>query len=286
MYTLRNSRLSVSILDPVADVARQGSRYCTGGYIWQVTDADQNHLLAGPKYPDPNPDTFNGQGAPDMFMDTLGGETAPVGELVGCIGVGVVRRTSPFEPFSVRHNPEVVAFLTWDVQISDTSIIMRAEHTFGAWSYALKREVILTDRTVDSRTSVRNTGAADLPIRWFPHPFFPPNPDGVQCRLSIPVSVPENPGFVLDARGWIRLRPEHDWNRGCIQALDYDKSAPSLSVTQRHPKTGQITMAVSYAPSYMPIWGNANTFSVEPYHSAKLAAAEQDAWSVRYTFGL
>ncbi|NJN82715.1 MAG: hypothetical protein HC802_10870 [Caldilineaceae bacterium] len=72
MFTLANEQLSVSLLDPVADRARLGSRYCVGGYIWQVTDAAKGALLAGPLYPHPAPNTFDGQGAPDMFLTPLG----------------------------------------------------------------------------------------------------------------------------------------------------------------------------------------------------------------------
>jgi hypothetical protein len=250
-----------------------------------VSGSAGEHLLAGPKYPDPEPDTFNGQGAPDMFMDTLGGEEAAVGDLVGCIGVGLVRRTSPQEPFSVRQNPQVEEWLTWRVQQTGESITMSADGAFGEWAYALTREVSLTGKTITSRTRVQSTGRAELPIRWFPHPFFPPTRDGVQCKLSIGMTLPESPGFALDEEGWIRLRPEHNWRRGCYQALDYDASATSLSVLQRHDRVGQIRMDVNYRPSYLPIWGNANTFSIEPYHSATLGQGEQDDWTVRYTFG-
>ncbi len=66
MYTLQNNHLTVDILDPVADQARFGTRYCTGGYIFQITDAQHGPLLTGPTYPD----SFNwldGQGIPDAF---------------------------------------------------------------------------------------------------------------------------------------------------------------------------------------------------------------------------
>ncbi len=39
MITLANDSLEVQFLDPVADRARFGVRYCTGGYIFQVRDA-------------------------------------------------------------------------------------------------------------------------------------------------------------------------------------------------------------------------------------------------------
>ncbi|MBN1401548.1 MAG: hypothetical protein JXA74_11965 [Anaerolineae bacterium] len=283
MYTLSNDQLTVSILDPVADVARMGSRYCTGGYIWQVTDGRLGELLAGPRYPDPNPDAFNGQGAPEMFMAALG-EDAPLGGLVGCIGVGAVRRTSSVEPFSVRHNPEVAEFLRWDVEVEEAAITMYAHGRHGGWGYGLERLVTLTERTLVSQTTLENRGVLSVPIRWFPHPFFPPTVDGVQCRFATAVTLPENPGFQMEAEGWIRYKPEHDWGRGCFQALGFDAPEDGLRFVQKHPKVGQVAVETDYVPAYLPIWGNANTFSVEPYHEDTLSEGEAARWSVTYRF--
>ena len=61
MYSIANASLSVSILDPVADQQRFGTRYCTGGYIFQVDDSQHGALMSGPTYPD-RYDPFNGQG--------------------------------------------------------------------------------------------------------------------------------------------------------------------------------------------------------------------------------
>ena len=173
MYTLENEGLSVAILDPIADRERLGSRYCVGGYIYQVTDHEHGELLTGPQYPAPYPDTFDGQGAPDMFFTPLGAEAAAVGSDIGVIGVGLVRRTSPIEPFSVRHNPEVSDFLPWTVEVSTAAITMHTEQHFRDWAYHLTRRVTITGRTLDSVTEIASTGSAVLPVRWFAHPFFP-----------------------------------------------------------------------------------------------------------------
>ena len=63
MYTLANDTLEVSILDPLADRERFDTRYCTGGYIFQISDTSHGDLLSGPTYPD-DFDWFNGQGRP------------------------------------------------------------------------------------------------------------------------------------------------------------------------------------------------------------------------------
>ena len=66
MYSLKNESLEVSILDPLADQQRFGTRYCTGGYIFQVVDPKLGDLLSGPTYPD-SFNVFDGQGIPDAF---------------------------------------------------------------------------------------------------------------------------------------------------------------------------------------------------------------------------
>ena len=51
-YYLGNDDLTVSILDPIADRERMGTRYCTGGYIFQAADRIHRYLMSGPTYPD------------------------------------------------------------------------------------------------------------------------------------------------------------------------------------------------------------------------------------------
>jgi hypothetical protein len=282
MYVLENSEITVSILDPQTDLDRCGSRYCVGGYIYQVSDAAHGPLLAGPQYPEPHPDTFHGQGAPDMFLAPLGADV-PVGGEVGIIGVGRVRRTSPIEPFSVRHNPEVIHFLPWTVEQTANSITMTTAETFRDWSYRLTRKVTLQGRMVDSRTAIESLGETPLPVRWFPHPFFPPT-DGRLCRFSIPVSLPENPGYFLDESGWIYQKPDHNWVQGHFQAVDFTREGNALTVVQHHPLVGEVTATTDYAPVFLPIWGNNRTFSFEPYFETQLSRGDHSAWGIEYRF--
>jgi len=283
MYILRNTDLTVSILDPVEDVARLGSRYCTGGYIWQVSDVKLGELLAGPEYPR-EPNTFDGQGAPDMFHRALGAEDAQVGDEIGCIGVGRVRRTSPLEPFDVRHNREVIEFVQWDVAAGPGQISMQTEHAFKSWAYRLERVVSLRGRTVHSRTAIRSQGQAPLPVRWFAHPFFPVPSDNVLCRFSIPVSLPENPGYALNPDGFITRKPDHDWPIGWYQPLTYERAGDALTVLQRHPLVGHVTAETDFLPAFLPIWGNQVTFSFEPFFEKVLEPGEEAAWSIAYHF--
>jgi hypothetical protein len=284
MFELKNSDLSVLILDPAGDVRRLGSRYCSGGYIHQVRDAHKGELLSGPQYPIAFPDDFDGQGAPEMFRQALGAETAAVGEDVGCIGVGVVRRTSPIRPFDVRHNREVAGRLQWQVDARQETLTMRTSASFKAWVYRLVRQVNLTGRTIASCTAVRNEGDLPLPVRWFAHPFFPLTKDDVLCRFSIPVTMPENPGYFLNADDYICRKPGHDWEKGWYQALDFEPAGRSLLVVQKHPLVGEVVVETDFLPGFLPVWGNDRTFSFEPFFERELAAGDEVEWSIEYRF--
>jgi hypothetical protein len=285
MYQLQNDQLSVELLDPAADVEKLGSRYCTGGYIWQITDAGKGHLLAGPHYPSPKPRVFDGQGAPDMFHLPLGAEQAAVGDDVMCIGVGLVRRTSPKEPFDVRYNPVVSEWVKWNVEKKTASITMTTQHTALEWSYKLVRTVSLQDRVVSSRTKMTNLGNSDLPIRWFPHPFFPLTKDNVLCDFSLPFTVSESPGYVLGEDGFVHRIPDFNWARGgCYLPIKFTPSTIGLTVVQKHDLVGNVTAVTDYNPSFLPIWGNQNTFSFEPYLERLVSPGGSTDWKISYTF--
>lgn len=282
MFTIKNDQLVVSILDPVAERFRLGSRYCTGGYIYQVTDLQLGELFSGPLYPNPYPDVFDGQGAPDMFHAALVPDGTPVGGEVACIGVGRVLRSSPHEPFEVRFNPTVIEFLTWETALEKTRITMSAAQVFGPWGYELTRRVALEGRAVVSTTTIRSTGQAVLPIRWFAHPFWPLTADNVLCRFSPAVGMAENPGYRFDADGFICRKPDFDWSRGGhYQPLEILSPAP-LEVIEKHPRTGQTVTTIDFVPGFLPIWGNSRTFSFEPYYLGELRDGEQAEWTIRY----
>jgi hypothetical protein len=285
MYTLLNAQLSVSILDPIADQHRLGSRYCSGGYIYQVTDALKGELLSGPQYPDPEPNVFDGQGAPDMFFTALMTGEVPVGGEAGCIGVGRVRRTSPLEPFDVRYNPEVSEYVRWEVHTAEHSITMSTRHAFADWGYALTRFVQLNGRRVYSRTTIASEGTAVLPVRWFAHPFWPLTPDHVLCRFTPPLGLPENPGYHYNADGYLCRKPEYDWSRGGhFQPLELPAAQAGLTIVEQHPKLGQVSARTDFWPGFMPIWGNTRTFSFEPYFIRSLSAGQSAEWSIEYEF--
>ncbi|MEZ4867116.1 MAG: hypothetical protein R3C14_37680 [Caldilineaceae bacterium] len=272
MYTIHNDQLTVELLDPVADHARFGVRYCTGGYIFQIHDAVHGPLLSGPTYPD-SFNWFDGQGIPDAFnLSPLKvSESEPVALVLG-IGLCDLSANTIQEACQ------------WQVEPSANAVRFATQHTFHEWSVAIARTVTLLQRTVRSAITVRNRGRRPLPLRWFPHPFFPQLAAGNDelVKLNLPVTFPENPAYTLAANGFIN-RQGWPWTGGNYQALDHSATDP-LILIQRHPTLGQLTATCSYAPAFFPIWGNQNTFSWEPFLERTIASQQELSWHIDYDF--
>ncbi|MEE2834237.1 MAG: hypothetical protein VYD18_17895, partial [Candidatus Latescibacterota bacterium] len=71
MFHLGNDELNLTLLDPVEDEGRLGTRYVSGCYIYQIDDAKLGPLFSGPAYPDDPPPVFDGQGLPEAFRSTM-----------------------------------------------------------------------------------------------------------------------------------------------------------------------------------------------------------------------
>lgn len=270
MIVLENAHLRVEVLDPVADRERMGTRYCTGGYIFQVVDAELGPLLSGPTYPH-SFNVFDGQGIPDAFSrQPLRQREDP--DLALVIGIGLVDLASD----AVRE------FCDWDIAASGGSVTMHAVQTLGPYALELTRTVALAGRTVTSRIDLRNTGAVGIQTCWFPHPFFPqPNGDEL-CLLNIPLRMAPNPGYELSPGGFI-ARKNWPWDEGYYLALDHDARENAV-IVQRHPRLGLVVARCSYVPRFFPIWGNRNTFSWEPYFENTIAPGQELEWSIDYVF--
>lgn len=271
MYTLENDALKVTILDPVADRDRMGPRYCTGGYIFQVEDARHGPLLSGPTYPN-SFNWFDGQGLPEAFNLGPLTDSAAGGGLSLVIGVG---------PCNLE-DKTVSEFCVWDVEQAAANLRFLTSQEMGGYALELERVVALHGRTVHSGTRLRNCGGRPIRLCWFPHPFFPQPESGELCRLNLACTMPENPAYELGANGFI-CRKGWPWDDGHYQALEYKDSA-NLVVTQRHPSLGLVVASCQYVPTYFPIWGNANTFSWEPFLERTIHSNQELSWSVDYDF--
>ena len=119
MYSLKNDQLEVEVLDPVADRQRFGTRYCTGGYIFQVTDAVHGPLMSGPTYPE-SFNAFDGQGIPDAFNLSPLRNAREEGTQALILGIGRC---------DLAEN-KVEEFCTWEVEAAASTLGMRTEHSF------------------------------------------------------------------------------------------------------------------------------------------------------------
>lgn len=271
MFTLKNDALEVSLLDPIADQDRFGTRYCTGGYIFQIHDPKHGDLLSGPTYPK-SFNWFDGQGIPDAFnKHPLQDPQAPSHTAL-IIGIGLC---------NLQANT-VTEFCTWHIEQLKSTITYKTTQTHHTFALELTRNVTLLNRTVRSHTHIKNTGKLPIPINWFPHPFYPQTQTDELCKFNISVTFPENAGFEQIENGFI-CRKGWPWEKGYYQALDHT-SHTNLVILQKHPILGLIAATCSYVPNFFPIWGNPNTFSWEPFYERTIAPNQETTWWIDYEF--
>jgi hypothetical protein len=275
MLTLKNEFLNIAVLDPVADSDRLGTRYCTGGFIFQIEDAARGILLSGPTYPD-SYNLFDGQGAPDAFQPALTVEHDPDGTPTLSLGIGIGIIDTKADTILER--------CAWDIDGGDGTLLFRATQGAGAWSFLLERRLALRGRTLCSETRILNTGARHLPFQWYPHPFFPLYPTGECCRVSVPVTLPDNPGYELLENGFLGMK-HLPWkgSENHFQLLGHSCDRP-VSFLQKHPVTGLVNASCDYVPTRLPVWGNARTFSFEPHYERNLSPRDEARWSITYDF--
>jgi hypothetical protein len=268
MYTLANDSLLVSVLDPVLDRHHLWTRYCHGGYIYQVTDHRHGPLLSGPEFPGPF-SPFNGQGIPDAFNLGPLAEPGSGSSHALIIGIGLC---------DLAHD-QVLEYCQWDVTQTTDTLTFRTQQAFQSYALDLERTLTLHGRSLRSATRLHNRGLRPIPVVWFPHPFFPPPPTDELCRFNIPVLMPENPGYTLAPNGFIRRTgpPGH------YQPLSHSAHTP-LTVLMRHPAVNLVAGALSYVPAFFPIWGNDRTFSWEPFLERTVAASQTLDWHIDYDF--
>jgi hypothetical protein len=267
---LKGAGITVQLLDPVADRARFGVRYCTGGYVFQVRDDRHGDLLSGPTYPH-DFNWFDGQGIPDAFnLGPLASRTDPRDALV--IGIGRCD----------LHERVVRRFCDWQIARDDSSVTFTTDQSFEDWSFILTRRVSLAGRTLRSMTRLANAGRASVPVRWFPHPFYPQPASDELLWVNAPLRWRDGDGYTRLPNGFI-ARTGWPWRDGHYLPLDHEATAP-LVLIQRHPALGLVTATCSYVPDFFPIWGNAVTFSFEPFLERTVASGQSLDWWIDYTF--
>ena len=268
MHTIQNDALTVTILDPAADRERMGPRYCTGGYIFQVED-DEGPLLTGPTWPD-SFNWFDGQGIPDSFALGPIWSASASGPRVLIPGIGIC------DPYART----VVEYCDWTYTRAPQAIRFVTGHEWDEYSFRIHRTVSLAGRVVRSWTRIENEGPAQLPIRWFPHPFYPV-PDGPQlCSLPAPVTVPDGTTYSVGSDGYLRCS---DLSAHTSVPVRCAEGGP-LCVLQRHPRLGLVAARFSFAAGHVLVWGNERTFSFEPYLERTVGVGALLEWEAEYVF--
>lgn len=280
MLTLANAELTVDLLDPAAEHARLGPRFCWGGYIWQVHDRNVGTLFTGPEWPNATPLPHNGQGLPESFRhSTTEGQPLLWDGTTGLApGSGILGRDA-------GGNVVVTTPCVWQVDLRPDRAVFRTAQTAGRWAYELERTIELRGRQIVSRSRLTNRGAAPLKLEWFAHPFFALQPDGkLKATLAKDVGLADNPGYVL-AGGELTLKRAYvGVDDGHLVHLELPAGKP-FAVTVSHPKLASVRFVTDFAPFKCVLWANGNTLSFEPFLALDLAPGESREWMVRYDFG-
>jgi hypothetical protein len=250
-------------------------RYCTGGYVFQIEDAKAGALLSGPTYPD-SFNWFDGQGIPDAFHLSPLHESQGPGPngrpLALVLGIGICDLQAK----------EVHAFCDWAVTQHPKRIAMKTEQEYESFAVELERTVSLEQRTVRSATRLRNRGKMPIPMRWYPHPFYPQPETDELLKLNLPLAEIEDEGYRLGENGFI-ARKGWPWDKGYYLPLNH-RASTNLVVLQKHPLLGLVAATCSYIPDYFPIWGNPRTFSWEPFLERTVGPGQELAWWIDYEF--
>ena len=99
--------------------------------------------------------------------------------------------------------------------------------------------------------------------------------------------MPDNPAFSFDSEGFIRRNPGYAWEKGFFQPLEMDfesRKIHPLHVYHWHPVLGIVEIECDFPLGRLPIWGNAKTFSFEPYYVTSLLPGAATRWHIRYQF--
>jgi len=281
MLTLENRELRIELLDPVADAARQGTRYCWGGYIWQVHDQKSGPLVSGPEWPEAKPTGFNGQGLPESFrhrsrdgrpLTWRGREGIGIG--IGILAVDEAGNVTLAEPCQ------------WTIATQPGRMIFRTAQSAAGFSYELTRTIELADRTVRSINEVTSRGEAPFEMQWFAHPFFALGTDALGLRAELPAgaAIPENPGFatVNGVLTYKRRFVGGDDGQFVIMSV---RPHQALHAVVRGAGIPSVDFETNFAPDECPVWGNRATFSIEPYRKLTLAPQQSLNWKTVYRFG-
>lgn len=279
MVSIENDQLVVDILNPSSDRERLGTRYCHGGYVWQVRSRRAGPLFTGPQWPSPTPTTFNGQGLPESFRhQTRGGQPLTwKGNHGLAVGIGEIARNSSGEI-------DIVSTCEWSMRRNTNRLDFHTVHAAVGYHYDLVRTVQLDGRTLTSTSQLTNLADAPLALEWFAHPFFALTDRLVDVRLPEGTTLQENPGYTLVGRE-LRFKRKFEHERDGHMDLLHLPASQRLVATLSHPVLEHVEMSTDFAPSETVIWANDATFSIEPYRTLHIPHGKTETWFITYRLG-
>ncbi len=286
MLIIENNHLKVEVLDPQKDIDKLGSRYCSGGQIFQVYDKNKGALLSGPTFPDTY-NTFCSQGLPDAFNAYPGLDSAEIGDLIMAIGVGLVRYENPIKHSFAKENTNVVEPLDWKIQKADNALGFYAIHDYKDYSYALTREIILENRELILVNVLENCSSAPMPLSWFAHPFLPLTNDGVVGH--IPAKYELNNFYSLDKNGELKINLPKDYSADKYDSVVFNVGKVNdddedFLMTLKHKLIGNVEIDCGFPVDSIPVWFCDKAFSPEPYLVDTLEPNENAQWEITYKF--
>ena len=284
MLKLNSADLNVEILDPAdtTDRARLGLRYGWGGYIWQVHEAKLGvPLLAGPEWPNHQPIPFNGQGLPESFRHAEFGTGRP---LILEYNRGFIIGIGDVAP-NMAGYLDVAEPCPWSITTSHGAIEFCTEQSGNGYACQLTRRIALDRRKLSSSTRLTNIGNRPLPLHWFAHPFFALDDRLITCGLPKTWGMNDNVGYELDGDHQLSFKRRfRDRDDGHFEQFIIGADTP-LRATLSHPPLKEIIFSTDFVPDTCQIWGNSNTWSIEPYMATELIPGTDHAWTLTYEFG-
>jgi len=280
MFTLKNSELTIDVLDPITDRIHLGPRFCWGGYIWQVNDNKLGPLISGPEWPNPNPTPFNGQGLPESFRyktrdDKFLTWNGFTGVSLGAGEIGLLKDGSC----------GVITPCVWNITHEECSMTFQTRHILCSYDYEIIRKIELNNRTIRSTTTLVNYIENTLNLEWFAHPFFALKNKQTYAELPEGTTLAHNPGFDLIGTKLIQKRIFQSMTDGHLDYLNLPEEK-THKVNLMHPILSHVSLMFNFKPSECLIWGNNSTFSIEPYRVITLNPNESLTWTLEYNFGL
>jgi hypothetical protein len=173
---------------------------------------------------------------------------------------------------------------SWAVSGDSTQLVFQTRQEAAGFACELSRKVELRDRAVVSATQLTNVGPTALNLQWFAHPFWALS--GGRARVNLPdgTTLPENPGFAVDAAGVLTFRRPFVTPKDDQFALLSLPPGRPLAVTLDHPFLPGVAFSTDFAPDECPVWANARTISVEPYLNLAIPPGETRHWSAEHRF--